>query len=388
MEEFHGIDYLNIESELTDDELQVRDTVREFVNSEAIKEIPDHFRQGIFPHHLIPRMGELGIFGAHIDGYGCAGIGSVAYGLIMQELERADSGYRSFASVQSSLAMTAIYLFGTEDQRKFYLPDMAKGTTLGCFALTEADHGSDPSGMNTLATRSGKGFVLNGSKMWITNAGISKVAVVWAYFEGSIRAFLVDMSLEGVSVQDIKNKLSMRMSVTSGIQFDNVLLPEDSLLLGTKGLGSALECLNSARYSIIWGVCGAAADSLHTAIEYTKSRIQFNKPLAGFQMVQEKLSDMATALSKAQLLALHLGRLKDKNQLHWSHVSMGKYSNTRAALEIARNCRDLLGAAGITDDFSPLRHAINLETVHTYEGTEHMHQLILGRHITGLNAIN
>lgn len=388
MDEFHGIDYLNIESELTDDERQVRDTIREFVNTEAMKEIPDHFRQGIFPQHLISRMGELGIFGAHIDGYGCAGIGSVAYGLIMQELERADSGYRSFASVQSSLAMTAIYLFGTEDQRKFYLPDMAKGTTLGCFALTEADHGSDPNGMNTLATRSGKGFLLNGSKMWITNAGISKVAVVWAYFEGSIRAFLVDMSLEGVSVQDIKNKLSMRMSVTSGIHFDNVLLPEESLLLGTKGLGSALACLNSARYSIIWGVCGAAADSLHTAIEYTKSRVQFNKPLAGFQMVQEKLSDMATALSKAQLLALHLGRLKDKNQLHWSHVSMGKYSNTRAALEIARNCRDLLGAAGITDDFSPLRHSINLETVHTYEGTEHMHQLILGRHITGLNAIN
>ncbi len=388
MDEFHGIDYLNIESELTDDERQVRDTIRQFVNDEAIEAVPEHFREGIFPQHLISRMGELGIFGAHIDGYGCAGISSVGYGLIMQELERADSGYRSFASVQSSLAMTAIYLFGTEEQRKFYLPDMAKGSTLGCFALTEADHGSDPSGMTTAVSASGTGYLLNGSKMWITNAGISNIAIVWAYFEGAIRAFIVDMSAEGVFVQDIKNKLSMRMSVTSEIRFENVSLASDALLPGTRGLGSALECLNSARFSIIWGVCGAAADSLHTAIEYTKSRNQFGKPLAGFQMVQEKLADMATALSKAQLFALHLGRLKDNNQLHWSHVSMGKYSNTRTALEIARTARDLLGAAGITDDLSPLRHAINLETVHTYEGTEHMHQLVLGRHITGLNAIN
>ena len=247
MDEFHGIDYLNIESHLTDDERQVRDTVRQFVNSEAMSAVSENFKEGTFPKHLITRMGELGIFGAHLEGYGCAGISSVAYGLIMQELERADSGYRSFASVQSSLAMTAIYLFETEGQRKSYLPDMAKGATLGCFALTEADHGSDPSGMATVVSDSGNGYVLNGSKMWITNAGISKIGIVWAYFEGAIRAFIVDMATEGVVVRNVKNKLSMRMSVTSEIHFNNVPLTDEALLPGTKGLGSALECLNSTK---------------------------------------------------------------------------------------------------------------------------------------------
>ncbi len=388
MEPYRGIDLLDIESQLTGDERQVRDTVRSFVEAEALPAVVPHFREGTFPMGLVQRMGELGIFGAHIEGYGCAGLGPVAYGLIMQELERADSGYRSFASVQSSLAMTAIHLFGTEEQRERCLPEMAAGRLLGAFALTEADHGSDPSGMETRAVKVGDGYEINGAKMWITNAGIADVVVVWVKLDDAVRGFLVPTSLPGVAREDIHNKLSMRMSVTSGISFDQVLVGEDALLPGTRGLGSALECLNAARYSIIWGVCGAAADALHTAVEYTKAREQFGRPLASFQLVQEKLADMATALSKAQLLALQIGRLKAEGKLHWSHVSMGKYSNTKAALDIARTCRDLLGAAGITDDFSPMRHAMNLETVHTYEGTQHMHQLILGRRITGLNAIS
>lgn len=387
MEPFSGIDLLRIEDSLTDDEVQVRNAVRDFVNGEAMPAVRQHFSQGTFPTELIPIMGELGIFGAHIEGYGCAGLSSVGYGLIMQELERADSGYRSFASVQSSLAMSAIHLFGSEAQREQYLPSMAKGQTLGAFALTEADHGSDPSGMQTEVTRTSAGLRLNGSKHWITNAGIADIIVVWAQFDGEVRGFLVDTKYPGVTTENIENKLSMRMSVTSSVGFSDVAIDETHLLPKTKGLGSALACLNAARYSIIWGVTGAAADCLHTALQYTAEREQFGKPLAGFQMVQEKLATMATELSKAQLLAYHLGRLKDAGKLHWSHVSMGKYSSTRVALEIARHCRDLLGAAGITDDLSPMRHSMNLETVHTYEGTEHMHLLILGRHLTGLNAI-
>ena len=388
MEPYRGIDLLDIESQLTGDERQARDAVRSFVEAEALPAVVPHFREGTFPMGLVPRMGELGIFGAHIEGYGCAGLGPVAYGLIMQELERADSGYRSFASVQSSLAMTAIHLFGTEAQRESCLPEMAAGRVLGAFALTEADHGSDAGGMETRAVKVGDGYEINGAKMWITNAGIADVVVVWAKLDDTVRGFLVPATLPGVAREDIHNKLSMRMSVTSSISFDQVFVGEDALLPGTRGLGSALECLNAARYSIIWGVCGAAADALHTAVEYTKAREQFGRPLASFQLVQEKLADMATALSKAQLLALQIGRLKAEGKLHWSHVSMGKYSNTKAALDIARTCRDLLGAAGITDDFSPMRHAMNLETVHTYEGTQHMHQLILGRRITGFNAIS
>ena len=388
MEPYRGIDLLELEDQLAADERQVRDAVRAFVESEALPAVVPHFREGTFPMALVPRMGELGIFGAHIDGYGCAGLGAVAYGLIMQELERADSGYRSFASVQSSLAMTAIHQFGTEEQRERFLPEMAAGRLIGAFALTEADHGSDPAGMETRAVEVDGGYELTGAKMWITNAGVADVIVVWAKLGDAIRGFLVPTSLPGVSRENVHNKLSMRMSVTSGVAFDGVRLDAGALLPDAHGLGAALQCLNSARYGIIWGVCGAAADALHVAIEYAKQREQFGRPLASFQLVQQKLADMATALSKAQLLALHIGRLKEAGKLHWSHVSMGKYSNTRAALDIARTCRDLLGAAGITDDFSPMRHAVNLETVHTYEGTEHMHQLILGRRITGLNAIS
>jgi len=388
MDPYRGIDLLDIESQLTGDERQVRDTIRGFVDREAMAFVVPHFREGTFPMELVSRMGELGVFGAHIDGYGCAGLGSVAYGLIMQELERADSGFRSFASVQSSLAMTAIHLFGSEEHRERYLPEMAAGRLIGAFALTESDHGSDPSDMETVAVKTAAGYRIDGSKHWITNAGIAGLIVVWAKLDDRVRGFIVETALPGVSTHDIANKLSMRMSVTSGVTLDGVEVPEESLLPGTRGLSSALDCLNAARYSIVWGVTGAAADCLHTALEYTKGRSQFGRPLAGFQMVQEKLADMATELSKAQLLALQLGRLKEAGTLHWSHVSMGKYANAQTALDIARTGRDLLGAAGITDDFPPMRHAMNLETVNTYEGTRHMHQLVLGRHLTGINAIS
>jgi glutaryl-CoA dehydrogenase len=388
MEPYRGIDLLGLEAQLSDDEREVRDTVRDWVEREAMPAVVPHFREATFPSELVQRMATLGIFGAHIDGYGCAGVSPVAYGLIMQELERADSGFRSFASVQSSLVMTAIHDFGSEDQREHYLPEMAAGRLLGAFALTEADHGSDPAGMETHVKAIADGYQLNGSKYWITNATIAGIAVVWAKLDDTVRGFLVDTSQPGVASTEIHNKLSMRISVTGGFTFDNVVIPEDALLPGTRGIGSALACLNAARYSIIWGVNGAAADCLHTALEYTGERQQFGKPIASYQLVQEKLADMASELSKSQLLAYQLGRLKGEGNLHWSHVSMGKYHNTQSALDIARTCRDLLGAAGITDDLSPMRHAMNLETVNTYEGTRHMHQLILGRHLTGHNAIN
>ena len=388
MDPFRGIDLLDLESQLDGDERLIRDTVRDFVDREVMPVVVPHFRDATFPMELVPRMAELGIFGAHIVGYGCAGVSPIAYGLIMAELERADSGLRSFASVQSSLAMTAIHLHGTEEQRQRYLPEMAAGRVLGAFGLTEAEHGSDAGGMETVAHKTDSGYRIDGSKYWITNATIADVMVIWAKLDGAVRGFLVDAKLPGVSTQEVHNKLSMRMSVTGGITLDGVEVAADALLPGTRSLASALECLNSARFGIIWGVTGAAADCLHTALEYTKEREQFGKPLAAFQMVQEKLANMATELSKAQLLAFQIGRLKTEDRLHWSHVSMGKASNAKAALDIARTSRDLLGAAGITDDFSPMRHAMNLETVITYEGTQHMHQLILGRHITGHNAIS
>ena len=387
MNPYKGIDLLGLDSQLTDEELQVRTAVRAWIESDAMPEVVPAFTDGRFPLNLIPQLADLGIFGAHLEGYGCAGLGPIAYGLMMEELERADSGFRSFASVQSSLAMTAIYDFGDEEQRERYLPEMATGTLLGGFGLTEADHGSDAGAMETNAIKVDGGYRINGSKFWITNATIAGIVVLWAKLAGVVRAFIVDTSLPGVTSEEIHNKLSMRMSATGGLSFSDVFVGDDALLEKTKGLGSALQCLNSARYSIVWGVNGAAADCLHTTIEYTKEREQFGKPLASFQLVQQKLADMAAELSRSQLLALQLGRLKEQDKLHWSHVSMAKFSNTQTALDIARTCRDLLGAAGITTDLSPMRHAMNLETVNTYEGTRHMHQLILGRHLTGLNSI-
>ncbi len=388
MPPYRGVDLLGLDDDLSTDERQVRDAVRAWVEAQAAPAAPAAFEAGELPRALIEGMASLGIFGAHLEGYGCAGVSPAAYGLIMAELERADSGLRSFASVQSSLAMTAIHSFGTEEQKRRYLPLMAEGRVIGCFGLTEADHGSDPAGMETRAVKTASGYRLSGSKYWITNAPIADVMVIWAKLDEQVRGFLVDPALPGVSTEHVPGKLSMRMSVTGGITLDEVELGEDALLPASKGLGSPLSCLNSARYSIAWGVCGAMADSIDTTLAYALGRTQFGRPLAGFQLVQAKLADAASALSKAQLLALRLAQLKVAGKLHFSHISMAKYSNTRAALEVARTCRDLLGAAGITTGLSPLRHALNLETVHTYEGTEHMHQLILGRHLTGLNAIS
>ena len=385
---YEPIDLLDLDAQLTDEERQVRDAVRSFIEREALPKVNDHFRAGTFPLELVPALAGLGIFGAPIEGYGCAGVGPIAHGLINRELERADSGFRSFSSVQSSLAMGAIHLHGSEEQRQHYLPEMAAGRILGAFGLTEADHGSDPAGMETRAVAVGAGYEITGSKHWITNGGIANIMVVWAKLDNTVRGFIVDTTLPGFSASEIDNKLSMRMSVTSAVGLDGVVVPKECLLPGTKGIGSALACLNSARYGIIWGVTGAASDCLSQTLDYTKSRHQFGKPIASFQLVQAKLADMATALSQAQLLAFQIGRLKETGKLHWSHISMAKYNNARVALDIARTCRDLLGAAGITDDFSPLRHALNLETVNTYEGTQHMHQLVLGRHLTGLDAIS
>ena len=385
---YEPIDLLDLDSQLTGEERQVRDAIRSFVEREALPKVNEHFRAGTFPLELVPGLADLGIFGASIEGYGCAGVGPIAYGLINRELERADSGFRSFSSVQTSLAMGAIHLHGSEEQRQRYLPEMAAGRILGAFGLTEADHGSDPASMETRAVAVGGGYEITGTKHWITNGGIADIMVVWAKLDDTVRGFIVDTKLPGFSAREIDNKLSMRMSVTSAVGLDGVVVPEDCLLPGTKGIGSALACLNQARYGIIWGVTGAASDCLTQTLEYTKTRHQFGKPIASFQLVQAKLADMATALSQAQLLAFQIGRLKEAGKLHWSHISMAKYNNARVALDIARTCRDLLGAAGITDDFSPLRHALNLETVNTYEGTQHMHQLVLGRHLTGIDAIS
>ncbi len=386
MAQYQGFDLLGIEPLLSDEERRTRDTVREVLEREAVPLVTQSFRDATFPTSLVSTLAGLGVFGAHIDGYGCAGINSVAYGLVMQELERVDSAIRSFVSVQSSLAMSAIWLHGTEEQKQRFLPEMATGQKLGAFALTEAAHGSDPSGMETHAERTSNGFLINGSKFWITNATLAGVIVVWAKLDGTVRGFIVERGTPGLTTDEIHNKLSMRMSVTGSIALDDVEVPEESLLPQTKGVGSALQCLTLARFGIAWGVIGAAAACLHETLEYTKARVQFSRPLAGYQLVQQKLADMATEISLAQVAVYHLSRQKDEGRLHHTQVSMVKYHNAQMALDVARTCRDLLGAAGILDEFVTMRHMVNLETVNTYEGTRHVHQLVLGRHLTGISA--
>jgi glutaryl-CoA dehydrogenase len=386
MAQYQGFDLLGIDPLLSAEERRTRDTVRDVMEREAVPLVTESFRDANFPTQLVPRLADLGVFGAHIDGYGCAGINSVAYGLVMQELERVDSAIRSFVSVQSSLAMSAIWLHGSEEQKQRFLPEMASGQKLGAFALTESGHGSDPSGMQTHAERTGNGFRLNGSKFWITNATLADVIVIWAKLDGAVRGFIVEHDTPGLTTDEIHNKLSMRMSVTGSIALEDVEVPEESLLPETKGLGSAFQCLTLARFGIAWGVIGAATACLRETLEYTKSRVQFSRPLAGFQLVQQKLADMATEISLAQVAVYHLARQKDEGRLHHTQVSMVKYHNTQMALDVARTCRDLLGAAGILDEFVTMRHMVNLETVNTYEGTRHVHQLVLGRHLTGLSA--
>jgi glutaryl-CoA dehydrogenase len=387
MATFRGVDYLHIDSLLTDEEKLVRQTTRQFVDERVIPIIKDCYNAGRFPAELIPEMGEMGFFGANLDGYGCAGMSNVEYGLIMQELERADSGLRSFVSVQGALVMYPILTYGSEEQRLRYLPKLAAGSLIGCFGLTEPGFGSNPGGMTTTARREGDDWILDGEKTWITNGSVADVAVVWARTEEGFRGFLVDKGTPGYSASDIHGKLSMRASVTSSLSLSGCRVPDSQRLPGADGLKAALGCLSQARFGIGWGALGAAMDCLETARQYTLDRKQFdNRPIASHQLVQEKLAWMALEITKAQLLAVQCGRLKDQKKLDFAHISMLKKNNVAIALECARLSRDLLGANGIIDDYPIMRHMCNLETVKTYEGTDHIHTLIIGERVSGVPA--
>lgn len=387
MAKFQGVDYYNIDSLLSEEEILVRNTVREFVDEQVIPIIEKHNRAGTFPMHLIQGMADMGLYGATLPAkYGCAELNNVAYGLMMQELERGDSGIRSFASVQSGLVMYPIYAFGSEEQKDFWLPKLAKGEKIGCFGLTEPDAGSNPGGMITRAEKKDGGYVLNGAKMWITNGTLADVAVVWAKLDGIIRGFLVEKGTKGFSAPEMHGKHSLRASVTSELVFLDCLIPEANLLPKSDGLKSPLMCLSQARYGISWGVIGSAMACYDSSLQYAKSRIQFGKPIAAFQMTQEKLVHMITEITKAQLMCLQLGRLKDQGKAKFTQISMAKRNNVYHALEIARMAREIHGANGILDEYPIMRHAANLESVKTYEGTHEMHTLIIGEDITGIGA--
>lgn len=387
MAKFPGVDYLLIDSQLNEQEKMVRQTARQFVDERVIPQIRDCFRDGRFPKELIGEMGQLGFFGANLEGYGCAGMSNVEYGLVMQELERGDSGVRSFASVQGALVMYPIYTYGSEEQKQRWLPKLQSGDAVGCFGLTEPGFGSNPAGMLTRARRDGSDWILNGEKTWITNGSIADVAIVWARAEDGIRGFLVEKGAAGFSSSELHGKLSMRASVTASLSLSDVRVPESSMLPGAKGLKGPLGCLSQARYGIGWGVLGAAMDCYETARSYSVLRKQFDdKPIASHQLVQEKLADMITEITKAQLLALHCGRLKDEGKIEPWHISMLKRNNVRMALDCARQARDLLGANGIMDEYPIMRHLCNLETVKTYEGTDHIHTLVIGERVTGVAA--
>ncbi|GIW45918.1 MAG: glutaryl-CoA dehydrogenase [Candidatus Binatia bacterium] len=387
MRTFSGVDYFGIEELLTPEQRLVQRTVREFVEQEALPVIEDFHAREEFPRHLIPRMASLGFFGANLHGYGCAGLDNVSYGLICQELERGDSGLRSMVSVQGSLCMYPIYAFGSEEQKQRWLPKMAKGEVIGCFGLTEPDHGSDPGGMETKARRDGAQWVVTGTKRWITNGSIAHLAIVWAKTPDGVRGFLVETDRPGFTARDIKGKFSLRASITSELILEEVRVPDSNVLPGVVGLKGPFSCLTQARYGIVWGALGAAMACYHTALEYAKERRQFERAIAGYQLVQQKLVFMLTEITKGQLLALRLGQLKDEGKLRPQQVSLAKRNNVQQALEIARMARDILGANGIVNEYPVIRHMLNLETVNTYEGTHDMHTLIVGRDITGLDAI-
>ena len=388
MADYSGIDFLRLDELLSEEERLARDTVREFVTHEFLPRIQEHVRQdGSFPMELVPGMAELGLFGANLHGYGCAGMNNVAYGLVMQELERGDSGLRSFASVQGSLVMFPIHAYGSDAQKERWLPALQSGEAVGCFGLTEPDFGSHIAAMRTKAERRGDGWVLNGAKRWITNGTLSEVALVWASTEEGIRGFLVERGTPGFEARDIKGKFSLRASVTSELFFNDVELPEESRLPLAEGMKGPLSCLTQARYGIAWGALGAAMACYDEALEYTKERIVAGGPLAGKQLTQQKLVFMLTEITKGQLLALRLGRLKDEGSMQHAMVSLAKRNNVDIALQIAREARDLLGANGIVDDYQAMRHMMNLETVRTYEGTHDVHTLILGEALTGLRAL-
>ena len=389
MASFPGVDYLEIDSLLTEEELMVRQTVRDFVDEEVLPIIEEANREEKFPHHLIPKMAEMGLFGATIKDYDLPGLGHVAYGLIMQELERGDSGLRSFASVQSGLVMYPIYTYGSQEQRDHWIPKLASGQAIGCFGLTEPDFGSNPGGMRTHARKDGDSWVLNGAKAWITNGSIADVAVVWAKAEGTIRGFIVEKGTPGFSTAYHMGKFSLRASVTSQLFFEDCRIPLENVLPETNGLKYPLGCLTQARYGIGWGVLGAAMGVYNTALEYTKSRIQFGgQPIASHQLVQNKLAWMITEITKGQLLAVQAGRMKERGTLKPQHVSMLKMNNTNIALECARIARDMLGANGVSDEYPVIRHMMNLESVKTYEGTHDIHNLIIGHTVTGIAAYN
>ena len=380
-------DLFDVRSLLSEEERAVQDTVARFTDERVIPIIGEAFDQGRFPRELVPEIAELGLLGSSLpEKYGCAGLNGVSYGLICQELERGDSGIRSFVSVQSSLCMYPIYAYGSEEQRQRWLPDMAAGKVIGCFGLTEPHGGSDPANMKTRAVRDGGDWVINGSKMWITNGNLADIAIVWAQTEDGIQGFVLEKGMPGFTAQEIKHKMSLRASVTSALFFDNVRVPEANRLPNVKGLKGPLGCLTQARYGITWGPVGAAIACLHEALEYSKERILFDRPVAATQSAQLKLADMARRITTAQLLVLQLGRLKDAGSMQPQQVSLAKWNNCRMAIDIARQCRDLLGGAGITTEHAAIRHALNLESVITYEGTETVHQLVIGRELTGINA--
>jgi glutaryl-CoA dehydrogenase len=384
---FKGVDYFNIDALLSDEEKMIRDTTRDFVTNEVIPIIEKHNQAMTFPLDLVPKMAELGFFGPTLPAeYGGLGINNVSYGLMTSELERGDSGLRSFASVQSGLVMYPIYAYGSEEQKKRWLPAMAKAEKIGCFGLTEPDFGSNPGGMITNAKKVDGGYILNGAKMWITNSPIADVAVVWAKLEGVVHGFLVERGFKGFATPEMKGKLSLRASITGEITLQDVFVPEENLLPNVKGLKGPLGCLNQARYGIAWGVLGAAMECYVTALEYSLSRIQFDKPIAAYQMTQEKLVWMLNEITKGQLLCYRLGRMKDEGTIKHTHISMAKRNNCEIALTICRMAREILGANGILDEYPVMRHANNLESVKTYEGTHEMHTLIIGEDITGIPA--
>jgi glutaryl-CoA dehydrogenase len=380
------LDLYNVRGLLSEEEQMVQDSVARLVDDKVLPVIQEHFENHTFPRELIPDLAGLGLLGSSIKGYECAGLNAVSYGLICQELERGDSGVRSFVSVQSSLCMYPIYAFGSEAQKQKYLPRMARGELIGCFGLTEPHGGSDPANMKTHARRRGKDWVLNGSKMWITNGAIADLAVVWAMTEDGIRGFIVEKGTRGFAAPEIENKFSLRASVTSALFFEDVVVPEENVLAGVVGLKGPLSCLTQARYGITWGVIGAAQACLAQLLDYTKTRVLFGRPLAQNQAIQIRLAEMARRITTAQLLSLQLGRMKDQSQMTPSHVSLAKWNNCRMALDVARDCRDMLGGSGISAEYVPIRHMLNLESVITYEGTETVHQLTIGRELTGLSA--
>jgi len=379
-------DFLNIDSLLDDEERLMRDTVRRFVAERVLPDVAEWFEAGVFPREVGKELGNLGVLGMYLEGYGCAGTSNVAYGLTCCELEFGDSGTRSFVSVQGSLSMFPIWAYGSEEQKQQWLPGMAAGDLVGCFGLTEPDAGSDPGSMRTVARRDGSDWVLNGTKMWITSGGMSDLAVVWARAEEGIRGFIVPRNTPGFTVNNIPHKMSLRASITSELVLDDVRLPADAVLPGVIGLKGPLSCLNEARYGILWGAVGAARACYEAALDYAKGRVMFGKPIASFQLIQRQLVEMMVAVNEGMLVSLHIGRMKDQGPIDPAHISFGKFDNVRRALEVARLARSVLGANGITLDYPVIRHMNNLESVYTYEGTNEIHSLIMGQAITGIAA--